>query len=143
MVMTLSRRRFTRAAVLAAAILAGAACDENPTRPSDVEGQTWRLMSIERAGTASSTVADPSRYTIQFADAAHVNVRSDCNRCGGGYSLTGQSMSIGALACTRAFCGEASLDFEYTRALQTARSLGRSGDQLTIQCDGVVLRFGM
>ncbi|HEV8347222.1 MAG TPA: META domain-containing protein [Vicinamibacterales bacterium] len=141
--MTHSPRQLTGAAVLAAALLLVAACDESPTRPSEIQGQTWRLVSLQRAGAAPIAVADPSRYTIRFADAGHVNVRSDCNTCGGGYSLTGASMSIGALACTRAFCGEASLDFEYTRALQTARSLGKSGDQLTIQCDGVVLRFGM
>ncbi len=135
--------RLTRAAVLAAGLLLAAACDESLTRPSDIEGQTWRLVSLTRTGTASINVADPSRYTLRFADGGHVNVRSDCNTCGGAYSLTGTSLSIGALACTRAFCGDASLDADYTRALQTARSLARLGDELTIQCDGVVLRFQM
>ena len=129
-----------KSAVVAVFLLAGG-CDESPTRPSDIEGQTWRLVSLERAGAASTTIADPSRYTLRFVDGGRVNVRSDCNSCGGAYSLTGTSLSVGALACTRAFCGDASLDGEYTRALQTARSLTRSGDSLTVQCDGMLLRF--
>lgn len=139
--MTFSRRRFTAVVVCAAALLLAAACEESPTRPSDIQGQTWRLVSIQRGGAAPIAVAEPSRYTLRFADAGRINVRSDCNTCGGGYSMTGTSVSIGALACTRVFCGPVSLDGEYTGALGSARSLARSGDELTIQCDGVVLRF--
>jgi heat shock protein HslJ len=143
MVVTHSPRQLTGAAVLAAALLLVAACDESPTRPSEIQGQTWRLVSLQRAGAAPIAVADPSRYTIRFVDAGRVNARSDCNTCGGGYSMTGASVSIGALACTRVFCGAASLDAEYTRALESARSLARSGDELIVQCDGVALRFRM
>ena len=143
MVVTHSPRQLTGAAVLAAALLLVAACDESPTRPSEIEGQTWRLVSLQRDGAAPIAVADPSRYTLRFVDEGRVNARSDCNSCGGRYSITGASVSIGALACTRAFCGAASLDAEYTRALGSARSVARSGDALTIQCDGVVLRFQM
>jgi heat shock protein HslJ len=116
------------------------ACDESPAGPSEIEGHSWFLTSIQR-GDTSVAVADPSHYTIRFEENGRVSVRSDCNSCSGSYSLGRPSATIGPLACTRAFCGSASLDTEYTRALETARSIVRTGDTLTIQCDGVVLRF--
>lgn len=116
-------------------------CDESPVSPSDLRGETWRLVLIERAGMPLSTVPDPARYTIQFLESERVSVRADCNTCGGSYALTGTALSINALACTRAFCGATSLDGELVQGLGAARSLVRAGSRLTIRGDSITLQF--
>ena len=127
--------------VILLAVVAMTACDESPTRPSDLVGEVWRLASIEAAGTAPIIVPDPERYTIQFLESGRVSVRADCNSCGGSYTLAGTALSLGPLACTRAFCGATSLDGAFTQALGQARSLARRGAELYLQGDGRVLRF--
>jgi heat shock protein HslJ len=127
--------------VILLAVAAMTACDESPTRPSDLVGDVWRLMSIETAGGAPIAVPDPDRYTIQFLESGRVSVRADCNTCGGSYVLTGTAVSLGALACTRAFCGAASLDSAFTRALGQTRFLARSGPELRLQSDSGALKF--
>ncbi len=130
-----------RTSWLTLAIVLLIACDETPTRPSDLVGETRRLVSIERIGAAAIAVPDPARYTLQFLDGGRVSVRADCNTCGGSYVLAGTALSIGTLACTRAFCGAASLDGVLTQALGQARALARVGPVLTIRGDSAVLRF--
>lgn len=130
-----------RRLALVLGVVALSACDESPTSPSDLVGETWRLASIERSGASPIVVPDPSRYTIQFLAGGRVSVRADCNTCSGPYVLDGLALSIRALACTRAFCGTASLDGEFTQALGQARLLARAGSQLTVRADGVTLQL--
>jgi heat shock protein HslJ len=128
----------TLCAIGAVIVLAG--CDEAPLAPSAISGETWRLVSLQEAGAAPIQVTDPTRYTIQFAEDSRLSVRSDCNSCGGPYALTGSSLKVGGLACTRVFCGDASLDARFTAALQQAQTASLD-DELTIEGGGVRLRF--
>jgi heat shock protein HslJ len=125
------------------ATVAGAACDnDNSTvAPSDIIGNSWRLVSMWEPGGAAIVVDDPSRYTLEFSTEGRLLVRSDCNSCGGSYSLTDSSLEVGPLVCTRAFCGEASLDGRYTIALERARSVAADDDAMMIQGGGGILRF--
>ncbi len=124
---------------LSAAALA--ACDSNPLAPSDLVGNRWRLVSLVETGSTPITIDDPSRYTLEFAADGQLSVRSDCNTCGGRYSLSGSSIEIGPVACTRAFCGDTSRDAAYTSALDKARSASVDDDELTLTGDGLRLRF--
>jgi heat shock protein HslJ len=125
------------------ATVAVAACDNDNSAvaPSDVIGDTWRLASLQEAGASPILVQDPSRYTLQFGDDGQLLVRSDCNSCGGSYSLTGSSLEVGPLVCTRAFCGEASLDGRFTGTLDRARSVALDDDEMMIQSGSVALRL--
>jgi heat shock protein HslJ len=127
--------------VVLLAVVAMSACDEGPTSPSDLVGDVWQLASIEAAGAGAIAVPEPDRYTIQFLESGRVSVRADCNTCGGSYALTGTALSLGALACTRVFCGTTSLDAVFMQALEQTRSVARSGNELRLQGDGRVLRF--
>ena len=52
-----------------------------------------------------ATTVDPSRYTIEFQEAFRVRAQADCNVCTGSYrTATSIQLTIGPLACTRAFC---------------------------------------
>jgi heat shock protein HslJ len=116
-------------------------CDDAPTHPSAIQDVTWKLETIELDGASPIRVPDPERYTLRLETTERVSVRADCNSCGGTFTLSGTSLSIGSLACTRAFCGDTSLDGTFTKALGNARTLTGSPTQLVIRGDGVVLRF--
>ena len=130
-------RWFLGTAVLVASCTA--ACGDTATAPPDLTERTWRLASLDRNGQ-SVTVPSPDRYTIRF-ERDRLAVRSDCNSCGGSYSVAGTMLRVGPLACTRAFCGESSLDSEFSEALANATSISESNGALVIHSPGVTLRF--
>lgn len=131
----------TRSRLLAftAALAVTMACDSNPLSPSDITGTKWRLVSIAETGTTPTTIDDPSKYTLEFLEDGRVGVKSDCNTCGGPYSLSGSSIEIGPVVCTKAFCGDTSRDGAFTRALDKARTASVDDNELTIMGDGVRL----
>lgn len=132
----------TRRLLLAAAgAVMLTACDNDALAPSNVVGATWTLVSLQEAGAAAVVVDNPARYTLEFSSEGRLLVRSDCNSCGGPYSLADTSLEVGPLACTKAFCGDTSLDAPYTVALQRARSVSVTDSELRIAGGGRTLRF--
>ena len=130
----------TTIAGLCLAALAAAGCMENATEPSDVLGTTWHLESLQRAN--GSEVTPPAgTFTIRFADDGRLEVRADCNVCGGGYTLDGDSVGVGVLACTRAFCASAPFDTDYVTLVESAVRIEREGDTLALRGPAGILRF--
>ena len=117
------------------------ACDDNPLAPSDVVGTTWRLVGLQEAGSNPITVDDPTRYTLRLEQESRVAVVSDCNSCGGAYSLTGSALELGPIACTKVFCGDTSPDQKFARALEQARTVSVDDARMTIHGEGVTLQF--
>jgi heat shock protein HslJ len=124
-------------------VASGAACDESPTRPSDLIGERWRLTAIERAGLPVLSPPAGRQFTLEFMDAGRLGVRADCNSCGGSYELHGSNLTIRPLACTRAFCGTDSLDTPFLQALGEARAVHRDASELTIRAGTTSLRFSL
>jgi len=133
-------RRFFMAMAIAAAVTA-AACSSQPLVPSDIVGGTWQLRSIHENGSDPISVAAPSRYTLQFQGDRHIAVRNDCNSCGASYTLSGSSLTLSQMACTRAFCGDTSLDQSYSRALEGATMVSVNGSEMAVTGNGVTLTF--
>jgi heat shock protein HslJ len=103
------------------------------TSPTLVIGGVWKLQSLETAGGgAEVSVSRPESYTMEFRDGGALGVKADCNTCNGTYTISGPSLTIGALACTRAFCGAASLDTAYLAVVTNATTFGVLGVDLTI-----------
>ena len=121
--------------------LGAVACDDNPVGPTGIANVTWKLESIERVGSPTISIPNPEQYTLRLEDNGQASLRADCNTCNGRYSLDGSSISLSALACTRAFCNLASFDGTYTAALESVRSVTVSGNTLTISGPGLTLRF--
>lgn len=112
-------------------------CAGNPVEPSDVSGREWRLMSIQRFGNNPVVVENPSRYTLRLDEDGRAAVRSDCNTCGSSYTLNGSSLKRDPLACTRVFCGDASLDSQYRAGARRhekneLKSFSRALDNISI-----------
>ena len=96
-------------------------------------GGVWRLQSIETSAGGLLGISRPENYTIEFRSASDLAVKADCNVCAGGYSISGPSLQVGALACTRAFCGTTSNDVSFLEVLTSARSFGVRGVELSIE----------
>jgi heat shock protein HslJ len=113
------------------------ACDTAtlPDDQVDIQGN-WELVAL-----GSTTVNDPGRYTVRFNADDTINVQADCNLCNGGYEASGNNLSIGNLACTRAACPPDSLFDEYVAALSSATSYRRSGNQLLIDSGTGAMAF--
>jgi len=133
--------RILVASLLAATLVA--ACDETPTAPSDVISRTWQLVSLQQDGSDPVVVPDPSSYTLRLEDDGRINVKSDCNSCGGTYTLNASSSSIqiGRLACTLVACRQGSLDPRFAQALEGSKTITVDGASLTLRGNGVTLRF--
>lgn len=127
-----------------AAVVAGG-CSETITDPSAVVGITWKLTSIQEGSSQGSgqatTVADPTRYTLRLTSEGRAEVKSDCNQCGGAYTLAEGSLLSGPLACTKVFCGDTSLDSKFVAALEASRSFRITDDDLVIESGNAVLKF--
>jgi heat shock protein HslJ len=110
------------------------ACADSLPGPSDPESivGSWELRSIQLAGQPSASV-EPGRYTADFTADGRLTVQADCNRCSGSYSSSGASLEIGALACTRAYCGDESFFDDYSTGLDRAVAFQRSGTSLAIR----------
>ena len=134
----------------AACGLGGASLPGAPSAgPSDVPAATslpsgtWRLVSLQEKGQAEVPIAQPERFTAEFAAGGRVHLRADCNRCAGSYNADGGRLSVGAMACTRAFCTEtAPLDETFTVLVGRAQTWVADGDRrLELSSDAGRLRF--
>jgi heat shock protein HslJ len=130
-----------RIAAAFAATLLVCGCGGGLTGPSDVVGGTWRLTSWSRTDGQTTVVDDPNRYTISFGSDGRVSIKSDCNSCGGGYELNGSNLAVGAMACTRAYCGLQSLDHVFVQAVAGARTVSVRNGTLVLQSEQGTLQF--
>lgn len=132
-----------RRLILVIATCALASCSDRVTEPSGaaaIQG-SWELRSIQIADDVIALAGAPGRYTADFGADGRLSVRSDCNRCSSAYSTSGMALEVGALACTRAYCGDESHDNEYVSALDRATSFERAGSSLVVRHAGGALRF--
>ena len=110
------------------------------TGPGDVTGVTWRLQSLQRADR--SVVNPPAgTFTLRFAAESRLEVRADCNGCGGTYRLSGAALSVSPVFCTRAFCPSAPFDTEYVQLVEAATTAESTDDTLILRSPAGVLRF--
>jgi hypothetical protein len=75
-------------------VLALVSCATGPTTPSEIAipGITWKLRSIQRAGSVTIDIPVPERFTVLFRDDQRAVVRADCNTCTGRYELSGSNL---------------------------------------------------
>ena len=101
----------------------------------------WHLRSIAKADGAIHAIDDPSLFTLMLTDEGKVAARVDCNRASGGYTINGNTVSIGPLASTKAYCGTASLDSEFLTLLGGETSATAYGTTLQLSSPRGTLTF--
>jgi heat shock protein HslJ len=119
--------------------------DGTPAVGTGIPPIRWNLASIDT--TDDSLVPDdPSLFTVQFFPEGNIGIKADCNVGGGGYSINGESITIGDMFTTLAFCGDESIDQDFTAALMDASTWSISNDPgdllaLGLNTDGASISF--
>jgi heat shock protein HslJ len=139
--MNMTRKNFASGLLFALTILAAGCGNDTLTGPSAVIGGVWKLQSIETAGVPAVTIPQPSNYTVEFKDGGQMPVKADCNSCSGTYVISGDSLTVSAMACTKAFCGAASFDTAFLAILTNATTFGVTNSELTINSTKGIARF--
>jgi heat shock protein HslJ len=104
---------------------------------------TWRLVAVRANGQAEQPVTQPELFTAEFSSDGRASLRADCNRCLGIYKAGRTTLSVGPMACTRAFCtATAPLDSTYQGLVSQAQTWNAPDDQhLELTSDEGSLRF--
>ena len=102
---------------------------------------SWQLVSLTEAGKATVNVPAPERFTATFGSDGQVSLLADCNRCAGSYKSQGSGLTLGPMACTRAYCQSAPLDTDYAGLVSQATTWSSAGGTLELRCDAGVLEF--
>ena len=112
--------------------------DMSPETMTGIPPIRWNLLSIDTEDD-SLIPADPTKFTVQFLDGGNVFVGLDCNGGGGSYEIDGDSLSITNLIQTLMFCGDDSIDQEFSAALLEVNGFAinsDASDQLALILDG-------
>ena len=91
--------------------------------PVWIDTQAGRLLdcTVTRTGAepvlAAGREVPADRFAVTFTT-GRISVTADCNTCSGSATLQDSTLTIGALACTRAACASAPLDTRFTALLE-------------------------
>ena len=136
-------------AAAAAVALTASGC--GPEKPVDLTGTTWELLSIESMSLEeepSTTIVDPSKYTVTFGEDGRAAFRVDCNRGSSSWRSDAAmgdsgSLTLGPIALTRMLCPQPSVDARVAAALDAVRSYLLSDAQLhlSLEADGGIMHW--
>ena len=106
-----------------------------------IEGETWVADQLDMGSGLSHPVAG-TVLTAVFDDGS-LNGTAGCNSYFTSYVLDGDSIGVGPIGSTRAFCsdpdGVMDQEFAYLALLESANRYERDGDQLTLLDGDAVL----
>ena len=87
--------------------------------PATLPRSRWRLVRIQSMDDTEAVPDDRSKYTLEFGADGVLAGRTDCNRIHGPWTASGESISLGPFAMTRAMCPPGSLSDRYVRSLES------------------------
>jgi len=99
----------------------------NKATSDSIQNIIWQWESVtDQTTQETTTVSDPSVYTITFYPDNTLSGKADCNNFTGTYSQeNGFTIQLGAT--TMAYCGETSMDQEYLQLLGSIAAGGPDG----------------
>lgn len=107
----------------------------------DLEGENWMVEELMIEGAPTAPI--PGTELSAFFDDGELGGVAGCNTFFGGYEIDADSIVIGPIASTMAFCGEPEGIMEqevaYLTLLGQVDSFARDGDSLTLSISGNVL----
>lgn len=106
-------------------------------------GVEWKWQGSRYNNDTKNVPAEPDRYILTLQPDGRVNIRADCNRGGGTYTLDENKISITINHTTRAACPPESLEQPFIRDLNgVAGWLFMDGDlYMDIKYDTGTMRF--
>lgn len=102
----------------------------------------WHLRSMTSADGSFLAIEDPSLFTLTLGDDGKLDARADCNRASSGYRTNGNTLSIGPIASTRAYCTTAPVDQQFLMLLGGENSVTTSDATLRLSSSRGSLTFG-
>jgi heat shock protein HslJ len=115
---------------------------EAATAPAAIVTGAWKLQSLTRADSTVVSVSQPERFTVEFTDVNRISLRADCNRGFGSFSSNGNTISVGPVAITKAYCVEtAPLDDEFVGLLNGDNAVTSTATSLQLSSVRGTLRF--
>ncbi|MDQ2669242.1 MAG: META domain-containing protein [Gemmatimonadota bacterium] len=115
-----------------------------PVADTALGGTRWMLLDI--GGAAARSMNDERAAYIEFAPAeGRASGNATCNRFSGPYTLSGSSLSFGALISTKMACADSALNAQETAllgALGNVTGWRMAGDTLVLTgAAGELARF--
>jgi heat shock protein HslJ len=111
----------------------------SPTSPAQLEG-AWRLFQMTDSSGLHNEQLTAGRFSVTFTG-SNLQVKADCNTCNGTTTLTGATLTVSGLACTRAACGSAPLDTRFTNLVDATQTVRINNRLLQLNSDRGELRF--
>jgi heat shock protein HslJ len=127
--------------LLASGIVACAHTAQGPTTSEAIalEGR-WRLASLNPTDQPAVPIGEPDRFVADFQD-GRLALLADCNRCGAGYAAGPDTLAVGLMVCTQAFCQSAPIDTQFADLVQRAIAWRVESGRLELSSTGGVLRL--
>jgi heat shock protein HslJ len=97
---------------------------------------TWQWQSTQPSVGGSTTVADPTRYTINFQADGSLQIRADCNQVGGTYTVSGSSLTLHLGPSTLVACPPDSQVDQFLAGLGQVTSFSVTGNNLELGLQG-------
>lgn len=96
-------------------------------------GQTWTLVTLSGEEVPAGVTT-----TLTLDAEGNASGNAGCNQYGGGYELSGSSISFGEVGSTKMMCEEPAMGVEtaYLAALATVDAWAMEGDTLTLSAAG-------
>ncbi len=140
----------TATALATAAAITVSGCNAKPASDPLI-GTTWQLTSIDSMSPEeqpSTTITDPTKYTVTFGQDGKAGFRVDCNRGNSTWktdegATDSGTMTFGPIALTRMMCPQPSEDTKVAAALGRVRSYLLSDGQLhlSLEADGGIMHW--
>lgn len=101
----------------------------------------WQLVSLQKAGQEAVALPAGHRFSADFQADGRVSLVADCNRCAAGYTAGAESLEVGLMACTRAYCSTAPVDTDFAGLVNAARRWSVTGEELQLTSETGSLRL--
>ena len=133
---------------LLSCMLAGCAASHSGppvSTPPQLEGSSWSLATASDSnGVISALVSKPGKpVALTFKD-GRIRISEACNRMGGQFALTGNSLKVEQLMSTKMACEPALMkaEAEIARQMEGESTVEMSGEQLVLKTPhGATLNF--
>jgi heat shock protein HslJ len=115
---------------------------ETPELLPTLTGNPWQWLSLTTP-VETTTVADPSLYTITFNADGTAAIKADCNNATASYTSDDSAINIDTGATTLVACPEGSLDTLYLNSLINVSSYFFDAGNLYLEmpADGGTMKF--
>lgn len=106
-----------------------------------LQNTIWYWQNL-RNQSGLTSVKNSEKFSIEFAADGKISLRTDCNRGGGTYQTSGDSLTFSPIFSTKMGCPAGSMESVYFSNLQTAKSYKIQNGSLQIKlANGGTMKF--